>query len=135
MVYLEIKERNGRKYYYLTESVRKNKSVKKKRKYLGLNLSKEELDAAKERFVRKRVNLAIEKIKPLIIKILKKEGIKKAGIFGSYARGEQKKNSDVDILVEFNGSLLDLVGLEIELKKILKKKVDLVTYGGGGGFF
>jgi len=72
----------------------------------------------------------IKKIKPKIIKVLKDNDIVKAGIFGSYARGEQKKNSDIDILIEFNGSLLDLVGIEMELKKALKKKVDLLTYGG-----
>jgi predicted nucleotidyltransferase len=66
------------------------------------------------------------KIKPL----LKKNGVKKAGIFGSYSRGEQKEDSDIDILVEMKGSLLDVIGLEIELKKLLKKKVDLLTYNG-----
>ena len=70
----------------------------------------------------------ISKIMPKIKKILKKNGVVKAGIFGSYARGEQKKNSDIDILIEFDGSLLDLVRLENELKKNLKKKVDLLTY-------
>ncbi len=68
--------------------------------------------------------------KQKIVKILKKYGIKKAGIFGSYVRGEQKKNSDIDILIEFNDSLLILVGIEMELEKVLKKKVDLITYGG-----
>ena len=42
----------------------------------------------------------INKIKKPIVDVLKKHGVKKAGIFGSYARGEQKKNSDVDILVQ-----------------------------------
>jgi len=60
--------------------------------------------------------------------ILQKRGIKKAGIFGSYARGEQKKNSDIDVLVEFDGSLLDLIELELELNKVVKKKIDLLTY-------
>jgi len=78
----------------------------------------------------KRKNNELKKLKPKIIKILKKHKIAKAGIFGSYARGEQKKNSDIDILVEFNDSLLTLVGIEMELKKALKKKVDLLTYGG-----
>ena len=52
----------------------------------------------------------------------------KAGIFGSYARGEAKKRSDVDILIKQKGrkSLLDLVGLEMKLKK----KVDLLDYKG-----
>ncbi len=70
----------------------------------------------------------IKNIKTKILPVLKKEGIKKAGIFGSYATGKQKKNSDIDILIEFDGSLLDLIGIEIELKKILKKKVDMLTY-------
>ena len=45
---------------------------------------------------------------------------------------DYKKNSDIDIdmLVEFNGSLLTLVGIEIELKEKLRKKVDLLTYNG-----
>ncbi len=70
----------------------------------------------------------IKNIKAKILPILKKEGIKKAGIFGSYSTGTQKKDSDIDILIEFNGSLLDLIGLEIELRKLLRKKVDLLTY-------
>ena len=69
-------------------------------------------------------------MKSKIINILKKHNIAKAGIFGSYSRGEQKKKSDIDILIEFNGSLLDLVGIEMELEKKLGKKVDLLTYGG-----
>lgn len=74
----------------------------------------------------------IQKIKPIITKILKNHKIKKAGIFGSYARGESKKNSDIDILVRLNKnhSLFDLVGIELELKKNLKKDVDILTYKG-----
>jgi len=75
----------------------------------------------------------LDEIKSKIKKVLKKHGVVRAGIFGSYARGEQKKNSDIDILIEVKGrkfSLFDLVGLEMELKKILKKKVDLLTYKG-----
>jgi hypothetical protein len=56
--------------------------------------------------------------------------VKEIGIFGSYVRGEQKKRSDVDILVEFeetaNLSLLDFIGLENYLSDILGAKVDLV---------
>jgi|SRR3989344_2711658 len=65
-----------------------------------------------------------------IVPILKRHGIKKAGIFGSYAREDYNKRSDVDILIEFNGSLLTLVGIELELKKSLKRNVDLLTYRG-----
>lgn len=70
------------------------------------------------------------KMKREIISVLKKNRIKKAGIFGSYARGEEKKRSDVDILIAFNGSLLLLVRIERELKENLGKKVDLLTYRG-----
>ena len=72
----------------------------------------------------------LNEIKKKIRSILKKKGIVRAGIFGSYARGEQKKNSDIDVLIEFNDSLLTLVGIEMELERALKKKVDLLTYKG-----
>lgn len=75
----------------------------------------------------------IEKIKSKIVGILKKHGVVRAGIFGSYARDEQKKGSDIDILIEVKTkpfSLFDLVGLEMELEKILGVKVDLLTYKG-----
>jgi len=72
----------------------------------------------------------IEDMKKKIRKILKKYGIVRAGIFGSYARGEQKKNSDVDILIQptKDMSLLDFVHVKHELEDILGKKVDLVSY-------
>ena len=73
----------------------------------------------------------IEIIKKKIVPILRRNNIKKAGIFGSYATGRQKKNSDIDILVEINDKnfgLLDLVKLKIVLEQMLKKKVDLIEY-------
>ncbi|CAB3290140.1 DNA polymerase beta domain protein region [Methanocaldococcus lauensis] len=72
----------------------------------------------------------VNEIKAKIIPILLKHGVKRASIFGSYARGEQKDTSDVDILVEFGKgkSLLDLVRLKYELEEVLGKKVDLLTY-------
>lgn len=74
----------------------------------------------------------LSQLKPVIVRILKKNGIKKAGVFGSYARGEQKSNSDIDILVQPTKtmSLFDIAGIEIELKEALGKKVDLLTYKG-----
>lgn len=77
-----------------------------------------------------KTNKNLNKLKKKIIPILKKNNISRAGIFGSYARGDIKKKSDVDILIEFNDSLLTLVGIEMELEKALRKKVDLITYGG-----
>ena len=73
----------------------------------------------------------IEQIKKDITPLLIENNVKKAGIFGSYAKGSQKKGSDVDILVEIedkNFSLLDLVKLKMALQKILKKEVDLIEY-------
>lgn len=73
----------------------------------------------------------LEILKEKIIKILKRNKVVRAGIFGSYARGEEKKNSDIDILVEIGAekfSLLDFSGLKIELEEELNKKVDLVEY-------
>jgi hypothetical protein len=51
------------------------------------------------------------------------------GIFGSYARGEQRKSSDVDILVRFfeRATLFDLVGLANFLEEKLNMKVDIVS--------
>ena len=73
-----------------------------------------------------------EKIGVNKAKIERKFKVKEIGIFGSYVRGEQKKNSDVDILIEpptdRKFSLLDLSGLKIELEEVLKRKVDLVSY-------
>jgi len=73
----------------------------------------------------------IQNLKKIMVPILKRNSVIRAGIFGSYARGEQKKSSDVDILIKYRGnqSLLDLVRLERELKEKLRKKVDLLTYG------
>lgn len=65
-----------------------------------------------------------------ITPILKKNGVARAGIFGSYARGEAKKRSDVDIVVRFRKrkSLLNLASLEIQLEKKLGKRADVITY-------
>ena len=51
------------------------------------------------------------------------------GVFGSYARGEQKKGSDIDILVHFldGATFLDLVNLGDFLEGKLKRKVDIVS--------
>ena len=72
----------------------------------------------------------IEIIKEKIIPILRKHKVTKAGIFGSYARGEQKEGSDIDILVEIDGSLLDLANLEIDLEENVNKEFDVLSYGG-----
>ncbi len=74
----------------------------------------------------------IDNIRKKIVPLLKENKVTKAGIFGSYARGEQKKKSDVDILIELNNdvSLLGFIDLKLLLEKKLKRKVDLVEYEG-----
>ena len=53
-------------------------------------------------------------------------------VFGSAARGEAKEDSDIDLLVdvETGRSLLDVVGLWLDLEELLGRKVDLLTEGG-----
>lgn len=74
----------------------------------------------------------IQIIKKKIIPILKRQGVTKAAFFGSVARGDMKKNSDVDILVKFKRrkGLFDFVGLKLELEEKLGRKIDLLTYDG-----
>jgi hypothetical protein len=62
-------------------------------------------------------------------RILKNQGARKIAVFGFYVRGEEKPESDIDIIVEFSErkSLLDLVGIEQEVSDALGIKVDLLT--------
>ena len=57
--------------------------------------------------------------------------VKELGVFGSFVRGEQKRGSDVDILVEFieTPGLFDYITTENYLSDLLKKRVDLVMKG------
>jgi uncharacterized protein len=66
-----------------------------------------------------------------ISSFLKKEGAIKVAIFGSYARGEERPESDIDVLVEFSETkgLLTMVRIERELSEFLGVKVDLLTEG------
>jgi len=80
--------------------------------------------------IKNRLNKKVEEIKKKIVPILRKNNVVRAGIFGSYARGEERKNSDVDILVEptKSMSLFDLVGIKLEIEDKLGNKIDIVTY-------
>ncbi|OGF87614.1 hypothetical protein A3B19_02355 [Candidatus Giovannonibacteria bacterium RIFCSPLOWO2_01_FULL_46_32] len=71
----------------------------------------------------------LKQIEKKIEPIMKKYGVKSAGIFGSYARGEADKGSDLDILIDYDVtlSLFELVALERELSEALNVKVDVVT--------
>ena len=72
----------------------------------------------------------IESVREKIIDILRENGVKRASFFGSIVRGEMTDESDVDLLVEFEGrrSLLDLAHLKNELEDAVDRRVDLLTY-------
>lgn len=75
----------------------------------------------------KEIRTILENLKP---ELAKKYKIKEIGVFGSWVRGEQKKSSDIDILVEFEEnsgiSLFDFIEIEEYLRKKVGIKVDLV---------
>jgi uncharacterized protein len=75
-------------------------------------------------------NVTIEQVKKRILPLLKEAGVLRSSLFGSFIRGEQTEESDIDILIEFpkGKSLLDLVDLEMKLEQVLGRKVDLLTY-------
>jgi predicted nucleotidyltransferase len=68
---------------------------------------------------------------PQLIDICRKHDVSMIGVFGSMARGEAKKQSDIDLIVRFSRrkSLLAVVRLERELSEVLGRKVDLLTEG------
>lgn len=72
----------------------------------------------------------VKKLKKILAPIFKKNDVVRSSVFGSFARGESTRKSDIDILVEFGKqkSLLDLVRLQREIKEILHRDVDLLTY-------
>jgi predicted nucleotidyltransferase len=74
--------------------------------------------------------LRIEEIKRKILPILQQYGAKRVGLFGSCIRGELREDSDIDILVEIEKdiSLLDFVGIKLEIEEVLGREIDLVEY-------
>ncbi len=76
------------------------------------------------------MNNTIEEIAQTAKPVLEKYGVRYAGLFGSYARGDARPDSDVDILVSLGDAqicLWDLVGFRDELSERLRKPVDLVS--------
>lgn len=72
----------------------------------------------------------IAEIRDLVLPVLLRHGVKRAGIFGSVARGEATPESDVDILIELDKrtGLLDFIGIKLELEDVLGRRVDLGEY-------
>jgi predicted nucleotidyltransferase len=75
----------------------------------------------------------IEEIKRILLRhkeeLKKRFKVKTIGVFGSFVRGEQKRQSDVDVLVEFEEpvGLFEFMDLEMYLTDLLGVKVDLVS--------
>lgn len=72
----------------------------------------------------------IDEIKNTIVPILKKEGVLRSALFGSYVKGTSNDKSDLDILVELpkEKSIFDFIDLKLKLEDALHLKVDLVEY-------
>jgi len=74
---------------------------------------------------KKEIKHILKKNKPFLKKKFKVDEI---GIFGSFARGDESKGSDVDILVRFSDSIgWEFIDLKEYLERILGLEVDLVT--------
>jgi len=73
---------------------------------------------------------SLDELQRKISPVLKRHGVIRAGLFGSLVREEMKESSDIDILIELveGKSLLDLVGLKLDLEEVLEMKVDVVEY-------
>ena len=76
--------------------------------------------------------MKLEEIQKKIRPILQEHGIKRASVFGSVARGDERTNSDVDLLVELGPGPMGMFKYMEFIRKLensLDKKVDLVTEG------
>jgi predicted nucleotidyltransferase len=67
-----------------------------------------------------------------ILAIARRYGVRRVRLFGSVVRGEDRPDSDLDVLAEFEDgrSLLDLAGFGLDLEDLLGRKVDVVSEGG-----
>lgn len=79
-----------------------------------------------------RLDPLLEEKREDILRIASEHGAREVRVFGSVARGEADRESDIDFLVELETgrSLLDLGGLQLELESLLDRRVDVVTVRG-----
>ena len=85
------------------------------------------LESAVDMETRENIKETLKGFKPVLREKFK---VKEIGLFGSYVRGEESAESDIDILVEFSEPIgWEFIDLVEFLEKILGRKVDLVTIG------
>lgn len=79
------------------------------------------------RFVTKEI-YSIEEIRNILNKVLSNFAVEKAILFGSYSKNKQTENSDIDIIIDSKGNLLNInfYGLLEELVEKYNKKIDLI---------
>ena len=77
------------------------------------------------------MRLTLDAIRNTVAAPMARRGVVRAGVFGSFARGEATESSDVDFLVKFEEgrTLLDLSGLRLDLCDVLGREVDVATPG------
>ena len=91
----------------------------------------EEIKYLLSEYEKTRLLPTIDEIRTKAMPILKKFGVEKAALFGSYARGEENRDSDIDILVELpkGTSLLTFSALKLELEASFGRRFDIISYG------
>lgn len=77
------------------------------------------------------MNAIVQLLKQHKEELFKKYPLKSMALFGSYSRGEEKMDSDVDVMVELSKpDSRAFLNLSYELEAIIKRKIDLVSKGG-----
>ena len=81
-------------------------------------------------------NMSVKDLQSKLAPIFRHYGVKRASVFGSVARGDDRPESDVDVMVKLGRpmGLVGFVGLVNEMEEKLGRKVDLVTEGGVNKF-
>lgn len=74
-----------------------------------------------------RKNEALIRLRPIVLRVARGYGARNVRVFGSFARGQQRRTSDLDLLVEMpkGSSLLDLAGSKVDLEEAIGRKVDV----------
>lgn len=72
---------------------------------------------------------AVAEIREQVQEVMRRHGVERASVFGSFARGDDQPASDIDFLVELEEgrTLLDLSGLRLDLEELLEREVDVAT--------